>query len=112
MNDRPLKRALPVVAVLCLCDCSVHKDQKEDEHYIGESERQWAESVTNVTRESARIARPRENYCKAVSARRESRLARENRISHPRRSALRVTALDAHAPESIIGRRAHSDLWE
>src|SRR5437899_8492474 len=45
MKDRLLKRALPIVAVFCLCDCSVQKDQKETERYIIESERQWAESV-------------------------------------------------------------------
>src|SRR5437764_12894061 len=45
MKDRLLKRALPIVAVFCLCDCSVQKDQKETERYILESERQWAESV-------------------------------------------------------------------
>ena len=45
MNDCLLKRALPIVAVFCLCDCSVQKDQKETERYILESERQWAESV-------------------------------------------------------------------
>jgi ketosteroid isomerase-like protein len=45
MKDQPFTRALPIVAVLCLCDCSGQKDQKETEHYIVESERQWAESV-------------------------------------------------------------------
>jgi ketosteroid isomerase-like protein len=45
MNDRLLKRGLPILAVLCLCHCSVQKDQKETERYILESERQWAESV-------------------------------------------------------------------
>ena len=45
MKDRLLTRALPIVAVLCLCDCSGQKDQKETERYIVESERQWAESV-------------------------------------------------------------------
>src|SRR5438132_4190834 len=45
MKDRRLKRALPIVAVLCLCDCTVQKDQKETERYIFESEGQWAESV-------------------------------------------------------------------
>ena len=34
-----------IFALLCLCDCSVQKDQKETERYILESERQWAESV-------------------------------------------------------------------
>jgi ketosteroid isomerase-like protein len=46
MKDRFLKRALPIIAVLCLCDCSVEKDPKETERYILDSERQWAESVT------------------------------------------------------------------
>ena len=45
MKDRLLKRALPIVAVLCFCHCSAQKDQKVVEHYILESERQWAESV-------------------------------------------------------------------
>ena len=45
MKDRLLARALPIVAVLCLCHCSWQKDQKEMERYIVESERQWAESV-------------------------------------------------------------------
>ena len=45
MNVRLLKRALSILAVLCFCDCSAHKDQKETERYILESERQWAESV-------------------------------------------------------------------
>jgi ketosteroid isomerase-like protein len=45
MKDRLLKRALPIVAVFCLCGCGVQKDQKETERYILESERQWAESV-------------------------------------------------------------------
>jgi ketosteroid isomerase-like protein len=31
--------------MLCFCDCSLQKDQKETERYILESERQWAESV-------------------------------------------------------------------
>ena len=47
MNVRPLKGALPIVAVLCLCHCSAQKDQKETERYILESERQWAESVAS-----------------------------------------------------------------
>src|SRR4029453_16071726 len=47
MNDRLLKRGLPILAVLCLCHCSVLKDQKETERYILESERQWAESVAS-----------------------------------------------------------------
>jgi len=45
MKDRLLKRALPIVGVLCLCHCSAHQDQKEVERYIVKSERQWAESV-------------------------------------------------------------------
>jgi len=45
MKDRLLKRALPIVGVLCLCHCSVQRDQKETERYILESEREWAESV-------------------------------------------------------------------
>jgi len=45
MNDLLLKRALPILAALCLCHCSAHKEQKEVERYILESERQWAESV-------------------------------------------------------------------
>jgi len=45
MKDRLLTRALPIVAALCLCDCSGQKEQKETERYILESERQWAESV-------------------------------------------------------------------
>src|SRR5213596_2955268 len=45
MNNRLLKRPLPIVAMLFLCDCSIQKDQKETERYILESERQWAESV-------------------------------------------------------------------
>ena len=45
MNDRLLKRALPIIAVSCLRNCSVQKDQKETARYILDSERQWAESV-------------------------------------------------------------------
>jgi ketosteroid isomerase-like protein len=45
MKDRLLKRALAIVAVFCLCDCSVQKDQNETERYILESERYWAASV-------------------------------------------------------------------
>ena len=45
MNNCLLIRTLPVVAVFCLCDCSVEKDHKEAERYILDSERQWAESV-------------------------------------------------------------------
>ncbi len=40
-----LRCGLIVVGVLCLCQCSATKDQKEAERYILESERQWAESV-------------------------------------------------------------------
>ena len=43
--DRMLPRTLAILAILCLCDCSEQKDQKETERYILESERQWAESV-------------------------------------------------------------------
>jgi ketosteroid isomerase-like protein len=45
MKDRLLKRALPIVGVLCLCHCSAQQEQKKTERYILESERQWAESV-------------------------------------------------------------------
>jgi ketosteroid isomerase-like protein len=45
MKDRLLKRALPIVVMLCLCHCSLQKSQKETERYIVDSERQWAESV-------------------------------------------------------------------
>jgi len=45
MKDRLLKCILPIVAVFCLCDCSVQKDHQETERYILDSERQWAESV-------------------------------------------------------------------
>ena len=38
-------RTLAILAILCLCDCGVQKDQKQTERYILESERQWAESV-------------------------------------------------------------------
>src|SRR5437667_6350343 len=55
MKDRLLKPALPIVAVFCLCDCSVQKDQKETERYILESEQQWAESV--ATGDSSAIER-------------------------------------------------------
>jgi ketosteroid isomerase-like protein len=40
-----LPRAMTILGMLCLCDCSVQKDQKGTERYILESERQWAESV-------------------------------------------------------------------
>jgi ketosteroid isomerase-like protein len=45
MKNHFLKRALAIVAALCLCNCNAPKDQKEIERYILESERQWAESV-------------------------------------------------------------------
>ena len=45
MKDRLLKCIFPIVAVFCLCHCSVQKDHKETERYILDSERQWAESV-------------------------------------------------------------------
>ena len=45
MKDRLLKCILPIVAVFCLCHCSVQKDHKETKRYILDSERQWAESV-------------------------------------------------------------------
>jgi len=40
-----LPRALAIIGVLSLCDCTVRKDQKETERYILDSEHQWAESV-------------------------------------------------------------------
>ena len=43
--DRILPRALAIIGMLCLCDCSVEKSQKETERYILDSERRWAESV-------------------------------------------------------------------
>jgi ketosteroid isomerase-like protein len=45
MKNCLLKRALPILVVLCLCNCSMQTDQKETERYILDSERQWAESV-------------------------------------------------------------------
>ena len=45
MNECLLKRALAILGLLCLCNCSTQKDRKETERYIVESERQWAESV-------------------------------------------------------------------
>lgn len=45
MKNRAQKLVLPFLGVLCLCNCSVQKDQKESESYILNSERQWAESV-------------------------------------------------------------------
>jgi ketosteroid isomerase-like protein len=43
--DRMLPGVLAILGMVCFCDCSVQKDQKEMERYILESERQWAESV-------------------------------------------------------------------
>ena len=43
--DRRLSHVLAMLGTLCLCNCSMQKDQKETERYILESERQWAESV-------------------------------------------------------------------
>src|ERR1051326_1493575 len=43
--DQMLSRALVILGMFCLCDCSPHKDQEETKRYILESERQWAESV-------------------------------------------------------------------
>jgi len=43
--DWRLPRVLAMLGMLCLCNCSMQKDQKETERYILESERQWAESV-------------------------------------------------------------------
>jgi hypothetical protein len=39
--------------MLCcvLCQCKQHYDQKEDERYIIESERQWAESTATDPRQ-------------------------------------------------------------
>lgn len=45
MKNRASKLVMPFLGVFCLCNCSVHKDQKESESYILNSERQWAESV-------------------------------------------------------------------
>ena len=45
MKNCLLKRALPILGVLFLCNCSMQTDQKETERYILDSERQWAESV-------------------------------------------------------------------
>ena len=45
MKDRLLKCIFPIVAVFCLCHCSVQKVYKKTERYIRDSERQWAESV-------------------------------------------------------------------
>ena len=44
MNGRMLKRTSPIIAVLCLSNCSP-QDHREAERYILDSERQWAESV-------------------------------------------------------------------
>ena len=43
--QRTLPSALAILGVLCLCNCTLQKDQKESERYILQSERQWAESV-------------------------------------------------------------------
>ncbi|MGE5212904.1 MAG: nuclear transport factor 2 family protein [Nitrospirota bacterium] len=43
--QRMLPSALALLGALCLCNCTLQKDQKESERYILESERQWAESV-------------------------------------------------------------------
>ena len=45
MTNGLLRCTLPIVAVLCLSECSDQKGQKETERYILYSERQWAESV-------------------------------------------------------------------
>ena len=45
MKNRVSKLVMPILGLLCLCNCSVRKDQKESESYILNSERQWAESV-------------------------------------------------------------------
>lgn len=45
MKNGLMAHALPILALLCLCNCSMQKDQKETERYILDSERQWAESV-------------------------------------------------------------------
>jgi ketosteroid isomerase-like protein len=55
MENRVSKLVMPILGVLCLCNCSVHKDQKESESYILNSERQWAESV--ATGDTAAIER-------------------------------------------------------
>ena len=44
---RITSRALAILGLLCLSNCSVQKDRKETERYIVESERQWAESVAS-----------------------------------------------------------------
>ena len=43
--DRTLPCTLAILGMSCLCHCSAHKDQKETQRYILDSERQWAESV-------------------------------------------------------------------
>jgi ketosteroid isomerase-like protein len=48
INRRPdltLPCTLAILGMFCLCHCSAHKDQKETQRYILDSERQWAESV-------------------------------------------------------------------
>jgi uncharacterized protein DUF4440 len=42
---RALNCSLLILFALCLCNCRADKAQKETEHYIVDSERQWAESV-------------------------------------------------------------------
>ena len=39
--------AVAALSCLVLCQCAKHSDQKEDELYIRDSERQWAESVAS-----------------------------------------------------------------
>jgi Domain of unknown function (DUF4440) len=39
--------AVAALSCLILCQCAKHSDQKEDEPYIRDSERQWAESVAS-----------------------------------------------------------------
>jgi len=45
MTNALVRCTLPIVAVLCLSECSEQEGQKESERYILDSERQWAESV-------------------------------------------------------------------
>jgi ketosteroid isomerase-like protein len=44
-SKRALNCRLSILFALCLCNCGAGKAQKETEHYIVDSERQWAESV-------------------------------------------------------------------
>jgi len=39
--------AVAALSCLVLCQCAKHSDQKEDELYMRDSERQWAESVAS-----------------------------------------------------------------